>query len=101
MNRLPKELAIAFAEAHDDTVIAFCGRITRSFVIGADENLAAGNNWTPVGDLAKPCHPLDVLSLSLFGAPFRGHILVPGVDGIAAPRASTHGAIVVWLFPRI
>src|SRR6266436_2886648 len=101
MNRLPKELSVAFAEAHDDAVLSFDGRIARGFVIGADENLPAGDNRTSIRDLSQFGHPFDVLSLSLFCAPFRGHILVPGVDGITAPGTTPHGTIIVRLFPGV
>jgi hypothetical protein len=101
MNGLPEELAVAFAETHDDAVIAFHGRIAGRLIVGADENLPAGDDRTSVRDLSQFGHPFDVLSLSLFGTPFRGHVLVPGVDGITAQRASTHGAIVIRLFPGV
>ena len=62
---LPEELAVGLVEAHEDGLVALDLGIARHVVVGADVDLAAGDDRAAVGLGAELGDPLDVLAACL------------------------------------
>src|SRR5207244_3275845 len=78
VDRLPQEFAIRLAEAHDDAFIqrlvpglVDVAGIARLLVIGADKDLAAGNDRSAVSLRAQIDAPLDIFLAARLDAPFK------------------------------
>ena len=67
---LPKELAGRLFETHQDALVdrlahrVDVGLVARFVIVGADEDLAAGDDRPAVGLGAELCFPLDVAALA-------------------------------------
>ena len=95
---LPEELAGGLVEAHEDAHVDRLGlavrgllrvaRIARVLVVGADEDLAVGDDRAAVGARADAGDPLDVLLG--FDVPVGRGALFVGVDHVARRTAAEH-----------
>ena len=67
--------------------------VARLLVVGADEDLAAGDDRAAVGLGAEVGDPLDVLVLPCLDVPLGGQVLGVEVDHVACGRAAVHGPV--------
>src|SRR5205814_9545028 len=85
VHRLPEEIAGFLVEANEDALVAFDRGVARVLVVGADKDLAAGDDRPAVGAGTQLLDPFDVLLF--FNVPIRSDVLLEGVNEIAL-----HGA---------
>src|SRR5579871_2652111 len=88
MDRLPEELAVRFAETQQHALRLFLLGIV--WVVGADENPAAGHDGTAQRLAAQLRRPFDVLGLALFDAPRVGKAGLVGSGQVALDAAAEH-----------
>ena len=88
MNDLPQELSRGFFEAHQNALVSLDLGVARVVVVGANEDLAAGDDRPAVGLGAKFCGPLDVLAAGHL--PFDGGVAVQSVYHVALNGAAEH-----------
>src|SRR5207247_98126 len=91
VDELPEELAVRLAEAHDDALVAAYLLVARAVVVGADEDLAAGDGRPAVGLAAQVGRPEDVLLLARRDAPVGRRVLLEQVDEVPLHRAAPQG----------
>ena len=113
VDHLPEELARLLVEAHEDALVdrravgVVVGRlaaiavVARVLVVGADEDLAAGDDRPAVGPAAERFLPLDPvaeyadLGVVLALGELVGESRLDQVDEVAAGRAAEHGVVAV------
>src|SRR5262249_35848293 len=81
---------VGCAEAHDDAAVPAEFRVARLLVVGADENLVAGDDGTAVRRVPELGGPLDILLLAFLDAPVGEDTLGEGVGPVAAGPAAEH-----------
>ena len=89
-NDLPEKTAVGLAEAHQNALVALDVLVARPIVVGANEDLAAGDGRPAVGLAAQVGRPEDVLFLARRVAPLGRGVLLEQVDQVALHGAAPH-----------
>ena len=95
---LPEELAVGFAEAHQDRFGVLHSGVARFLVVGADENFASGDGRRQIAARADRRDPLNILLPTFADHPLGRHVLVERVDHVPLRVSAEHGPVSVRSF---